>query len=205
MFLNARYNQFKFFLPKDFLYRSVEEKYEDHLKQMSVPYKSVIDFLNSTIKSITFPGVQGGGTVTQYQAAKRVNYRQAFKFNQIVNRDFTVTFRMVDAYLNYWLMYEQLMKYTNYEDEDVAQQLDVPLINNEFFPDFEVQYLTSDGEVGILQRLRQIVYTGISDLTPSYNDISNATRDFTCRFSFNYLELQVHPMSYDYNNMNIYK
>lgn len=205
MFLNGRYNQFKFFFPKDFLYKSVEKKYEQHLIEMAVPYKSVIDFLNSTIKSITFPGITGNSTVKQMQAGKVVNYRQGLKFSQVVNRNFNVSFRLVDAYLNYWLMYEQLMKYTNYEAEDTTQVLDVPLIDNEFFPDFEVEYLTTDGEVSILQRLRQIVFTGISDLTPSYTDTSNSAREFTCNFSFNFLELQVHPMSYDYHNTNIYR
>ena len=152
-------------------------------------------FLNSTVQSISFPGISGVTPVEQVQAGRTISYRQGYKFSQVINRDFSVTFRLVDAYLNYWLMYEQLMRYTNFYAEEPTDP------DREFFPDFEILYLTSDGNLTILQTLKQVLFLGISDLTPSYTEISNNTRTFTCNFKFNYFELQVHPM--DYNAFNV--
>jgi len=197
LFLNARYNQFKFLFPKQFLYQEIEEKYQQYLKDLPTPYPNVISFLNSTVQSISFPGVSNISTVDQVQAGRIVSYRQGFRFAQVVDKEFTVTFRLVDAYLNYWLMYEQLVKYTNFAIEQ-------PSSDKEFLPDLSILYLTSSGNLTVLQKLIQVIYTGIGDLTPSYTEISNTTRTFTCSFKYNYFELQVHPMEYSENSINIY-
>jgi len=194
LFLNARYNQFKFLFPKGFLYPAIEEKYKQYLKDLPNPYATTRDFLNSTVQQISFPGVTGITPVEQIQSARTVAYRQGYRFSQVINKDFTVTFRLVDAYLNYWLMYEQLIRYTNF----AAERPDDP--DAEFFPDFEILYLTSTGNLTILQKLKQVLFMGISDLTPTYTDISNSTKTFTCSFRFNYFELQIHPM--DYSSLN---
>lgn len=200
LFLNARYNQFKFLFPKGFLYPVIEEKYRQYLKDLPNPYATTRDFLNSTVQSISFPGVTGVTPVQQVQAGRTIAYRQGYKFSQVVNKEFTVTFRLVDAYLNYWLMYEQLIKYTNFAEEE-PEDPDI-----EFFPDFEILYLTSNGNLTILQTLKQVLFLGISDLTPTYTDISNSTKTFTCSFQFNYFELQVHPMEYSAKNIgNVYR
>ena len=197
LFLNARYNQFKFLFPKGFLYKDIENTYEKYLKDLPTPYTNVLSFLNSTVQSISFPGVSGIQTVDQVQAGRIVSYRQGFRFAQVVDKEFTVTFRLVDAYLNYWLMYEQLVRYTNFAVEQNES-------DQEFLPDLSILYLTSSGNLTVLQKLIQVVYTGIGDLTPSYTEISNSTKTFSCTFKYNYFELQVHPMEYSENSINIY-
>ena len=200
VFLNARYNQFKFLFPKGFLYPRIETKYQQYLKDLPTPYADVRSFLNSTVQTVSFPGVSGITPVEQIQAGRKIKYRQGYKFSQVVNRDFTVTFRTVDAYLNYWLMYEQLISYTNFLQEEPEDP------DKEFFPDFEIMYLTSNGNLTVLQTLKQILFMGISDLTPTYTDISNSTKTFTCNFSFNYFELHIQPMVYDADHYdNIYR
>lgn len=200
VFLNARYNQFKFLFPKGFLYPAIEQKYQQYLKDLPTPYADVRSFLNSTVQSISFPGVTGVTPVEQVQAGRTVAYRQGYKFSQVINKEFTVTFRLVDAYLNYWLMYEQLIRYTNFAEEEPNDP------DREFFPDLEILYLTSNGDLTILQTLKQVLFLGISDLTPTYTDISNSTKQFTCSFRFNYFELQVHPMDYSaFNVGNVYR
>lgn len=200
LILNARYNQFKFLFPKEFLFPDIELKYQQYLKDLPTAYPDSRSFLNSTVQSISFPGVTGVTPVDQIQAGRSVSYRQGFRFAQVINRDFTVTFRLTDAYLNYWLMYEQLIRFTNFAEEEPNDP------DREFFPDFEILYLTSDGNLTILQKLKQVLFMGISDLTPTYTDISNSTKQFTCTFKFNYFELQVHPMDYSaFNVGSVYK
>lgn len=200
LILNARYNQFKFLFPKDFLFPDIEKKYQQYLKDLPTAYPDSRSFLNSTVQSVSFPGVTGVTPVDQIQAGRSVSYRQGYRFSQVINRDFTVTFRLTDAYLNYWLMYEQLLRFTNFASEEPEDP------DREFFPDFEILYLTSDGNLTILQKLKQVLFMGISDLTPTYTDISNSTKQFTCSFKFNYFELQVHPMDYSAFNLgNVYR
>lgn len=200
LILNARYNQFKFLFPKDFLFPDIENKYQQYLKDLPTAYPDSRSFLNSTVQSISFPGVTGVTPVDQIQAGRSVSYRQGYRFSQVINRDFTVTFRLTDAYLNYWLMYEQLLRFTNFAEEEPNDP------DREFFPDFEILYLTSDGNLTILQKLKQVLFMGISDLTPTYTDISNSTKQFTCSFKFNYFELQVHPMDYSaFNVGSVYR
>ncbi len=58
MLLNARDNLFQFGFPRNFIPRSISEKYKPYLNR--IPGNLIeepIDFINYTIQSINFPGV----------------------------------------------------------------------------------------------------------------------------------------------------
>lgn len=182
LFLRAKNNQFKFLFPKDFLFEDVTNKYTESLKVLPISYKNVIDFLNSSIQSISFPGLQKVADVSQISKARKISWRDGSKFDMDINKDFSITFSLLDSYLNYWIMYDQLI---NFLDFNCAI---------EYFPEFNIFYLENSGEVKIEQKLKNILYLGITDLTPSYTDTSVSSKTFTCYFKFNYFDINIHPV-----------
>ena len=57
MRLNSQGSQFIFNLPSDFLPSEIIATYQPILEKNWVQYENVIDYLNSTIKSVNFPGI----------------------------------------------------------------------------------------------------------------------------------------------------
>ena len=58
MILNAKNNQFVFRFPKGFIYPEIEEKYNYYLKRLPTPFENILDYVNHTVQSVTFPSVQ---------------------------------------------------------------------------------------------------------------------------------------------------
>ena len=57
MRLSSQGSQFIFNLPSDFLKPEVLNTYTPILEKNWVQYDNVIDYINSTIKSVNFPGI----------------------------------------------------------------------------------------------------------------------------------------------------
>lgn len=103
MRLSSQSSQFIFNLPSDFLPTEIINTYTPILEKNWVQYENVIDYLNSTIKSVSFPGLSIQTPEQRLLHGKYRSYKPATNVNDIVtNREFTVTFRSVDSDLNYW-------------------------------------------------------------------------------------------------------
>ena len=57
MRLSSQSSQFIFNLPANFLPNEVLETYTPILEKNWVQYENVVDYINSTIKSVSFPGL----------------------------------------------------------------------------------------------------------------------------------------------------
>lgn len=105
MILNARNNQFVFRLPKGFLSQQLEEKYSFYLKRLPTPFGSMLDYLNHTIQSVTFPQVSAD-EVEQTLDKRPQYWRQSWDLERVITKEFTVTFKTADGFLNYWVLFE---------------------------------------------------------------------------------------------------
>jgi hypothetical protein len=104
MRLSSQASQFVFNLPSDFLPPEIIATYKPILEKNWVQYENVIDYLNSTIKSVSYPGLALTLPEQTLYHGKKRSYKPATNINDIVtNREFTVGFRSVDSDLNYWL------------------------------------------------------------------------------------------------------
>ena len=75
-------------------------------------YENIIDYLNSTIKSVSFPGISFDLPKQVLMRGKERNFKPAKNVQDIVTtRDITITFRSVDSDLNYWLMFDLVTKH----------------------------------------------------------------------------------------------
>ena len=111
--LNARNNDFIFKYPVDFIPKEIADEYNKRLRNIPTPYKRAGDFLNSTIQGISFPSFDVS-TVEQNAFDKRT-YKGAFDLQQSVSREFTVTHKLTEGYINYWLLFEVLADFQNHQ------------------------------------------------------------------------------------------
>ena len=178
MRLSSQSSQFIFNLPSDFLPTEIINTYTPILEKNWVQYENVIDYLNSTIKSVSFPGLSIQTPEQRLIRGKYRSYKPATNVNDIVtNREFTVTFRSVDSDLNYWLTY------------DIFQKHYLDCINLYINP-FMLTCIDIHRDAIYTIKFQEIIAISLSDLTFDYSQQKVNAKEFTLNFKFNFIDIE---------------
>lgn len=178
MRLSSQNSQFIFNLPQAFLKPEVISTYTPILEKNWVQYENVIDYLNSTIKSVNFPGIS-------FELVKRIEVRGKERFLKpsknvqdiTSTHDLTVTFRSVDSDLNYWLMFDIISKH--YLDTD-----------NAFLEPFTITCVDIHRDAIYIIRFYEIILKSLSDNTFNYSSQKVNAKEFTITFHFNFYDIE---------------
>ncbi len=178
MRLSSQGSQFVFNLPSDFLKPEIIETYTPILEKNWVQYENVIDYLNSTIKSINFPGLGLELNKQINMRGKERQFKPAKNVQDITStHDLTVTFRSVDSDLNYWLMFDILTKH----------YLDV---ENSWVNPFTITCVDIHRDAIYVIRFYEIILKSLSENTFNYNQQKVASKEFTMNFHFNFYDIE---------------
>jgi len=180
MILNVRQNGFIFNFPKGFLHPSVIEKYEPYVKRMPTPYDTLHDFINATIQSINFPTLRGIDLVEQIRPGGfRQAYKSATTLQNLIQREFTVTFKLGEGFINYWIIYENIVKFLDFENP------------NQYFDDFRLLLLDNDGIIMTSVYLQQPLVTSLSEIQLNYSSTTPQFSTFYVGFRCNYVNIKL--------------
>jgi hypothetical protein len=178
MRLSSQSSQFVFNLPSDFLPSETILTYDPILEKNWIQYENVIDYLNSTIKSVNFPGVSFEMPKQIMMRGKERQFKPAKNVQDITTtHDLTITFRSVDSDLNYWLMFDILSKH--YLDTD-----------NAFLSPFTITCVDIHRDAIYVIRFYEIILKGMSDNTFNYSQQKVNPKDFTLNFHFNFYDIE---------------
>lgn len=178
MRLNSQSSQFIFNLPSDFVSREVNNGYRDMLEKNWIQYESVVDYINSTIDSVTFYGIS-------FNLPKQIMMRGKERYHKpaqnpqdiITSRELQITFDSVDSDLNYWLMYEIINKH--YID-----------VNNQFVQPFTLTCVDINRDAIYIIKFYEIIIKSLSDNTFSYSNQKINRKQFTIGFHFNFYDIE---------------
>ena len=178
MRLNSQSTQFVFNLPSDFIPQEILNTYKPILEKNWVQYDTVLDYLNSTIKSVSFPGISIQppeqtlirGKIRAYKPAKNVQ-------DIVTSHEFTVTFRSVDSDLNYWLAYDIFSKH----------YLDVV---NLYINPFLLTAVDIWRDAIYRIKFFEIIAISLSDNTFDYSQQKTNAKEFTITFKFNFIDIE---------------
>ena len=179
MLLNPKGNSFYFVFPKGFFPEIVVEKYMPYLKKQPIPYDTLQAYVNSTIQSITFPSMSID-TVDQIRPlGKKVFYKSGTPIQNMFTSDFTITFRAVDGFINYFIMLDTILYFLNF----INPQL--------FIPDLPMRILDSEGNIVVSCTYQEVVLTSFSNIDLSYVSNSPQPTVFSIGFRYNYLDIKL--------------
>lgn len=178
MRLSSQNSQFIFNLPQAFLKPEIISTYTPILEKNWVQYENVIDYLNSTIKGVNFPGIS-------FELVKRIEVRGKERFLKpsknvqdiTTTHELTVTFRSVDSDLNYWLMFDIMSKH--YLDVD-----------NAFLEPFTITCVDIHRDAIYIIRFYEIILKSLSDNTFNYSQQKVNAKEFTLTFHFNFYDIE---------------
>lgn len=180
MFLNPRVNLFNFHFTKNFIPQEIIDKYKPYLtKVVGSPIREPIDYINYTIQGVNLPGL-GYDFVEQVGKYGRTRkYRTTTHPQEMYDKTFTVTMKMTDGFVNYWIMYDLLAYYYKFSNTD------------KYIPDQRMEIIDSDGNVIVNVEFQRMLYTSIGELNFNF---STNTPDFT-----------TFDLTFVYNEINISK
>lgn len=179
MLLNPKGNSFYFVFPKNFFPEIIVEKYLPYLKKQPIPYDTLQAYVNSTIQSITFPSMSID-TVDQIRPlGKKVYYKSGTPIQNMFTSDFTITFRAVDGFINYFIMLDTILYFLNF----INPQL--------FIEDLPMRILDSEGNIVVSCTYQEVVLTSFSNLDLNYVSNSPQPTIFTIGFRYNYLDIKL--------------
>lgn len=142
-----------------------------------VQYDNVIDYLNSTIKGVNFPGITIETPIQSIKRGKQIAYKPSKNVQDIVGHDITVKFASVDSDLNYWLLFDIFQKH----------YLDV---ENLFINPFTITALDIHRD-GIYEiSFFQIILKNLAGNNFDYGQQKVTAKDFDLTFSFNYYGIE---------------
>ena len=178
MRLSSQGSQFIFNLPSDFLQQEIINTYMPILEKNWIQYENVIDYINSTIKSVNFPGIGIEMPKQINMRGKERQFKPAKNVQDITStHDLTVTFRSVDSDLNYWLMFDILTKH----------YLDV---ENSWVNPFTITCVDIHRDAIYVIRFYEIILKGLSENTFNYNQQKVTSKEFTMNFHFNFYDIE---------------
>ena len=189
--LSPRYDLFRFELPKTFLPKEVEEKYQKLINTNSGVITTPIDYLNESIQGINIPGMKDL-TIEQDQHSYNGIERKSGKINiepkrtntykdtgnplDKIEKEITITFRFNQGFYNYFMLYETIFwkycKPTDYPNEDVLF----------------IELLDESGKISSRIKFFDCVIDGIDGLEFTYSKMERDTGTFNVTFKFNNID-----------------
>ena len=177
MVLNNCPQMFSIYFPSNFFYEEVIEKWSPIVEKMRLPYRTVDDFMNAQIQSVTFPGASIENSVQQRRQYD-IMYPGGKELEVLLNKELNITFKLTESYLSYWIIWDQMDRYLHYVNE--GKQLE-PV----WMEPVHLIFL-NDAGFGMTQFcFRDIVPTSLGELNLSYAAQAASYNTFNWSLRFN--------------------
>lgn len=143
-----------------------------------IQYENVLDYLNSTIKEVAFPGMALTMPEQTLMRGKKRTFRPVTNINDITTtRELSIIFRRVDSDLNYMILRDIFD--TSYLD-----------VLNVFTSPFQVISLDIHRDAIYQINYTEIILSNISEIIFSYSQQTFNEQTFTLNFNYNFYEIE---------------
>lgn len=200
MILNARQNGFLVNLPQDFFSKEIDKKYENYYKNLLVPYRSVSDFMASTIQTINIPGFNSTLPSQLEMLGKKRESQSAVPIAEQFTRDLKISFKLTDGWLSYWIFLDNMLNYlefSNVAENNTQTSLGrafgaqpIPNANHPFFHPIRLTILNNEGYAIVSILFNRPMITGLTNFQLSYASVKSEFRTFTVTFKYYNFELE---------------
>ena len=144
---------------------------------MPIPYDTLRDFMNSTIQQVTFPLFSAIDNVEQTRPGGfKQRYKSATTLQNLLKRDFTITFKLGEGFINYWIMFDSIVHFLNFQNTE------------EYLPDLLIRLLDNQGVVVSTVTMQQPIYTSLSEVNLNYSSTTPQFSTFSVGYKCNYIE-----------------
>jgi hypothetical protein len=173
MRISSQNNQFIFNFPQNFITDALEKQFQVLMNKNFIPYLTVMDYINSTIKDIVFPSISFDSVEQRQIYGKKFNWREAGNVMDKYQGELDISFRSVDSHLNYFMIEQCLINFY--------------LQKENFLDILSIQVLDKYGDVIYTILLKDVIFKSLSELRMSYNASIVEEQLFTVQIQYNYI------------------
>lgn len=184
MVLNNAPQMYTIYFPSDFFYESVCQKWGPMIERMRLPYQDVTDFMNAQIQSIIFPSISLE-TAQQQREQYPIAYSGGKELEALFNRDFTITFKLTESYISYWIIWDQILQYLHYGENNNGNTERI------WMSSFHLGFLNDAGYQLMDFTFKELVPTSLSELNLSYAATIASYNTFSFGLKYNYFDVNV--------------
>ena len=173
MYLDSRHSGFILLFPPDFYDPELKKSYKTYVKQMLLPYDTLDDFMSSTVQAVAFPGWDMNMPQQQRKYGAEQDFKNAKQVKDLFEREMTVTFQIVDGFVNYFLFLDNALRYLDFNNK------------KQYFEVMRLGWLSREGFLLGYMDLKKVILHGMSNFKLSYSNMSQEFTTFDAKFKFN--------------------
>lgn len=173
MYLDSRHSGFILLFPPTFFDPVLKKIYKSYVKQMMLPYETLDDFMSSTVQQASFPGwdMSMPRQIRKYGAEQ--DFKNAKQVKDLFEREITVTFQIVDGWMNYFIFIDNALRYLDFENK------------TQYFDVMRLGWLSREGYLLGYMDMRKVILHGMSGFKLSYSAQAQEFNTFDVKFKFN--------------------
>lgn len=200
MVLNSRQSSFLVTFPQTFFCKDVETKYAKYFQSLILPYKNIADLMESTIQSIDFPELDMKPVSQVRPGGKLQEFKNSKPIQELFSREFTITFKLTDAFLNYFIFLDNALNYYDFDNVEPTyhgKTLGEPKIrpkkdwDGQYFDPIRLTMLSNEGYAVVSVVFDKPLLKGWSGLKLNYS--SNHPDFNTFAVKFNFFQMSIVP------------
>ena len=172
MLLNVRQNGFIFNFPPDFFAQEIKDKYKKYYQSLILPYDTIDEFMSATIQSVDYPGWQMDPVTQTRLFGKKQEYKNSVQVVDLFTREFTLTFKLTDAYLNYFIFLENSLKYLDFSNKQPT------------FSPMRLSLLDNEGYLISSVIFKRPILKSLDGFKLSYSSATPEFNTFTAKFAY---------------------
>ena len=177
---DVRNDAFDFRFPINFIPNELINKYKPYLNRIPGNITpEPIDFLNSTIQSVNVTGLNLENVVQSQYAGRTVYHRNTLPESEVIGRSFDVNFRIIEGYINYWLLFETMLYYYNFET--VQPYTDSQIL----------KLLDNDGFRIVNIKFHEPLLISLDDTSFNFGENTIGFQSFSMTINYNRLEVTI--------------
>jgi len=176
MRLNSTNNKFIFNFPVDFIAPHIYENLSTLMEKNFIPYETVLEYLNSTIKEVVFPSVSFDNVEQTIKRGKVVAYKPATNVMDAFSNEIDLTMGSVDSGMNYFIMIQVLIEF---------------FLNNSkpTVSDFSIDILDIHGDKIYTVLFKDVLLKNIGENRMGYQMFDMSEKTFTITFRYNFIDI----------------
>ena len=181
MVLNNKPQMFSVWFPEGFFFKEVTDKWTVHIQKMKLPYNTVTDFMNAQIQKITYPTIDIGSS-TQQQGQFSIEYTIGKELEPILSKDFSITFKLTESYITYWIVFDQVRWYLEYIKKTKGKSV--------FMDDINLSFLNDAGLTLLNFKYRYIIPKSVGQFDLSYTSQLARYASFDWGLHYNRMDIE---------------
>lgn len=173
MRISAQNNQFIFSLPYYLIEEWIDKDFNKLMEKNYMPYDSVMDYINSTIKEVVFPSMSFNIIDQSAKYGKKIPHKESGNIFDKYTSEIEITFRATDSYLNFFIMQQILIEsYLNTSKQNI--------------PFMQLSILDKNGDCIYTVNFEDVIFKGMSEIRLGYQqqDINDKTFNVTFRYTW---------------------